>query len=68
MTPSTPAGDREKGIGFVTSTLAAPVTAAEAALRQCAERGVNVGGDPEAREKAPQEIADFLKPIFALAR
>jgi Holliday junction DNA helicase RuvB len=33
MTPSTPAGNREKGTGFVTSTLAAPVTAAEAALR-----------------------------------
>jgi Holliday junction DNA helicase RuvB len=33
MTPSTPAGDRGKGTGFVTSTLAAPVTAAEAALR-----------------------------------
>jgi len=33
MTPPTPAGNREKGTGFVTSTLAAPVTAAEAALR-----------------------------------
>jgi Holliday junction DNA helicase RuvB len=33
MTPSKPAGDREKGTGFVTSTLASPVTAAEAALR-----------------------------------
>jgi hypothetical protein len=42
--------------------------AAEAALKQCTERGVTVGGDPEAREKAPQEVADFLKPIFELAR
>ena len=41
--------------------------AAAAALKQCAERGVTVGGDPEAREKAPTDVADFLKPIFALA-
>jgi Holliday junction DNA helicase RuvB len=33
MTPSKSADDREKGTGFVTSTLAAPLTAAEAALR-----------------------------------
>jgi holliday junction DNA helicase RuvB len=33
MTPQKPPGDREKGTGFVTSALAAPVTAAEAALR-----------------------------------
>jgi Holliday junction DNA helicase RuvB len=33
MTPSKNADDRGKGIGFVTSTLAAPLTAAEAALR-----------------------------------
>jgi Holliday junction DNA helicase RuvB len=32
MTPKTP-GDKDKGTGFVTSTLSAPVTAAEAALR-----------------------------------
>ena len=42
--------------------------AAAAALKQCTERGVTVGGDPEAREKAPQEVADFLTPIFELAR
>jgi dienelactone hydrolase len=42
--------------------------AAEAAIKQCAERGVTVGGDPEAREKAPGEVANFLQPIFALAR
>jgi dienelactone hydrolase len=42
--------------------------AAEAALKQCTERGVTVGGDPEARERAPQEVAGFLKPIFELAR
>ena len=41
---------------------------ADAALKRCAERGVTVGGDPEAREKAPGEVADFLKPIFGLAR
>jgi Holliday junction DNA helicase RuvB len=33
MTPSKPDGHPGKGTGFVTSTLAAPVTAAEAALR-----------------------------------
>jgi len=33
MTAPTPAGNREKGTGFVTSTLASPVSAAEAALR-----------------------------------
>jgi len=33
MTPSTPSGGRAKGTGFISSTLAAPVTPAEAALR-----------------------------------
>jgi dienelactone hydrolase len=42
--------------------------AAVAELRRCTERGVTVGGDPEAREKAPGDIANFLKPIFELAR
>jgi hypothetical protein len=37
------------------------------ALKQCTERGVAVGGDPKAREKAPGDVADFLKPMFALA-
>jgi dienelactone hydrolase len=41
--------------------------AAAAELKRCAERGVTVGGDPEAREKAPNDVANFLKPIFALA-
>jgi len=41
---------------------------AAAALRRCTERGVTVGSDREARAKAPGEVADFLKPIFALAR
>lgn len=41
--------------------------AADAAIKQCTERGVTVGGDPEAREKAPGEVANFLGPIFALA-
>jgi len=27
-----------------------------------------VGRDPEARDKAPSEVADFLKPIFPLAQ
>ena len=39
---------------------------AAAELKRCTERGVTVGGDPEAREKAPGDVADFLKPIFAL--
>ena len=42
--------------------------AAAAELKRCIERGVTVGGDPEAREKAPGDVANFLKPIFALAR
>jgi dienelactone hydrolase len=42
--------------------------AADAELKRCTERGVTVGGDPEAREKAPRDVADFLKPIFALAQ
>jgi dienelactone hydrolase len=41
--------------------------AAEAALKGCTERGVTVLGDPEARDKAPHEVAEFLKPIFELA-
>ena len=42
--------------------------AAAAEIKRCTERGVTVGGDPEAREKAPGEVANFLQPIFALAR
>jgi dienelactone hydrolase len=42
--------------------------AAAAEIKQCTERGVMVGGDAEAREKAPGEVANFLQPIFALAR
>ena len=38
---------------------------AAALLKQCAEHGVTVGGDPEARERAPGDIARFLKSIFA---
>jgi dienelactone hydrolase len=41
--------------------------AASAEIKQCTERGVTVGGDWEAREKAPGEVANFLEPIFALA-
>jgi dienelactone hydrolase len=45
------------------------VTGADAAaeFKACAERGVTLGGDPEAREKAPHAVGDFLKRIFALA-
>ncbi len=42
-------------------------SAATTALKQCTEHGVTVGGDPEAREKAPLEVAEFLKPIFGVA-
>jgi dienelactone hydrolase len=41
--------------------------AAERALTQCTEHGVTVGGDAEAREKAPRDVADFLKPILAFS-
>jgi dienelactone hydrolase len=41
--------------------------AAAAEIKQCTERGVTVGSDPEAREKAPGEVANFLQPILALA-
>lgn len=47
-----------------------PVTgeAAASELKQCAERGVTLGGDPEAREKAPLDVAAFLKSTFGMAR
>lgn len=35
--------------------------AAMSALNDCLSRGVTMGGDPEAREKAPVDIAAFLK-------
>jgi dienelactone hydrolase len=41
--------------------------AAAAEIKRCTERGVTVGRDPEGREKAPSDVASFLKPIFALA-
>jgi len=41
--------------------------AAAAEIKRCTERGVTVGGDPEAREKSPGEVADFLQSSFALA-
>jgi dienelactone hydrolase len=41
--------------------------AAAAEIKRCTERGVTVGGDPEAREKAPADVANFLKSIFTLA-
>ena len=39
---------------------------AYAELKACIEHGVTVGGDPEAREKAPHDVSDFLRPIFGL--
>ncbi len=41
---------------------------AAAELKACIEHGVTVGGDPEAREKAPRDVADFLQPILGLPR
>ena len=60
--------DLDDGV-FTAQTGGKAVRGAEAAaeLKRCTERGVTVGGDPEAREKAPGDVADFLKPIFALA-
>jgi dienelactone hydrolase len=37
-----------------------------AEAKQCFTTGVNYGGDPEAREKSPVEIAAFLKSVFGL--
>jgi len=39
---------------------------AVAELKQCTEHGVMIGGDPEARDKAPGEVAAFLKAAFGL--
>jgi dienelactone hydrolase len=63
------ATDLDKGV-FTMQKDGQTVTGAEAAaeFKACAERGVTLGGDPEAREKAPRAVADFLRPIFALAR
>ena len=35
-------------------------------LRLCITTGVNYGGDPEGREKSPEEVAAFLKTAFGL--
>ena len=35
--------------------------------REAAEARDVILSDPEAREKAPNDVANFLKPIFALA-
>ena len=63
------ATDLDKGV-FTMQKDGQTVTGADAAaeFKACAERGVTLGGDPEAREKAPGEVAKFLKPIFALAQ
>jgi len=37
-----------------------------AELKQCFTTGVNYGGDPEGREKAPVQVAAFLKATFSL--
>ena len=41
---------------------------AVALLKECTEHGVTVGGDPEAREKAPSDVTNFLKSIFAMSQ
>jgi dienelactone hydrolase len=63
------ATDLDEGV-FTMQKDGQTVTGADAAaeFKACAERGVTLGGDPEAREKAPADVADFLKPIFALAQ
>jgi dienelactone hydrolase len=63
------ATDLDEGV-FTMQKDGQTVTGADAAteFKACAERGVTLGGDPEAREKAPRAVADFLKPIFALAQ
>ncbi len=38
--------------------------AATEALKDCTEHGVTMGGDPQAREQAPLDAADFLKAAF----
>jgi dienelactone hydrolase len=63
------ATDLDEGV-FTMQKDGQTVTGADAVaeFNACAERGVTVGGDPDAREKAPHDVADFLKPIFALAQ
>ena len=39
---------------------------ASAELRRCFTTGVNMGGDPEGREKSPAEVAAFLKSALGL--
>jgi dienelactone hydrolase len=39
-----------------------------AELKACTEHGVTVGGDAEAREKAPRDVADFLEPLLGPPR
>jgi dienelactone hydrolase len=62
------ATDLDEGV-FAMQKDGQAVTGADAVaqLNACTERGVTLGGDPEAREKAPRDVANFLKPIFALA-
>jgi dienelactone hydrolase len=62
------ATDLDEGV-FTMQKDGQTLTGADAAaeFKACAERGVTLGGDPEAREKAPADVANFLKPIFALA-
>ena len=37
-------------------------------LKECTEHGVTVGGDPEARARAPSDVTNFLKSIFAMSQ
>jgi len=63
------ATDLDEGV-FTMQKDGQTVTGADAVaeLKACTERGVTLGSDPEAREKAPRDVADFLNRIFALAQ
>jgi hypothetical protein len=39
---------------------------ARAYARDCLTRGATIGGDPEARARAPSDVASFLKRVFRL--
>ena len=62
-----PVGKAPNKLAINSAPLSRSWTCRRAHWQLCIERGVAVGGDPEAREKAPGDAADFLKPIFALA-
>lgn len=35
-------------------------------FRECLTRGATVGGDAEARRRAPEDVAAFLRRVFGL--